>query len=86
MLWRQSPRNRRIADACAKCGLVERSGQGANRMFEESIKEGTRKGTLHALAVTGAVITSAGVVLAATFSGHRRPLVPPDGRSVRPPA
>jgi ATP-dependent DNA helicase RecG len=40
MLWRQSPRNRRIADACAKCGLVERSGQGANRMFEESIKEG----------------------------------------------
>ena len=40
MLCRQSPRNRRIADACAKCGLVERSGQGANRMFEESIKEG----------------------------------------------
>ena len=39
LLWRQSPRNRRIADACAKCGLVERSGQGANRMFEESIKE-----------------------------------------------
>jgi len=42
-LWRQSPRNRRIADACAKCGLVERSGQGANRMFEESIKEGKPK-------------------------------------------
>jgi ATP-dependent DNA helicase RecG len=40
LLWRQSPRNRRIAEACAKCGLVERSGQGANRMFEESIKEG----------------------------------------------
>ena len=40
LLWRQSPRNRRIADDCAKCGLVERSGQGANRMFEESIKEG----------------------------------------------
>ena len=38
------------------------------RVREESIKEGTRKGTLHALAVTGAVITSAGVVLAATFS------------------
>ncbi len=43
LLWRQSPRNRRIADACAKCGLVERSGQGANRMFEESIKEGKPK-------------------------------------------
>jgi ATP-dependent DNA helicase RecG len=40
LLWRQLPRNRRIAEACAKCGLVERSGQGANRMYEESIKEG----------------------------------------------
>jgi ATP-dependent DNA helicase RecG len=40
LLWKQSPRNRRIAEACARCGLVERSGQGANRMFEESIKEG----------------------------------------------
>jgi ATP-dependent DNA helicase RecG len=39
ILWRQSPRNRRIAEAFAKCGLVERSGQGANRMFEECIKE-----------------------------------------------
>lgn len=40
ILWRQSPRNRRIAEVFAKCGLVERSGQGANRMFEECIKEG----------------------------------------------
>ncbi|HLG99675.1 MAG TPA: ATP-binding protein [Bryobacteraceae bacterium] len=40
LLWKQSPRNRRIAEACGRCGLVERSGQGANRMFEESIKEG----------------------------------------------
>jgi ATP-dependent DNA helicase RecG len=40
ILWRQSPRNRRIAEASARCGLVERSGQGANRMFEESIKRG----------------------------------------------
>jgi ATP-dependent DNA helicase RecG len=40
LLWKQSPRNRRIAEVCARCGLVERSGQGANRMFEESIKEG----------------------------------------------
>ncbi|MDD4431697.1 MAG: hypothetical protein PHF61_09900, partial [Bacteroidales bacterium] len=28
-----------IAEVFAKCGLVERSGQGANRMFEECIKE-----------------------------------------------
>src|SRR5579883_3279262 len=43
LLWKQSPRNRRIAEACGRCGLVERSGQGANRMFEESIKEGKPK-------------------------------------------
>jgi len=40
ILWQQSPRNRRIAEACARCGLVERSGQGANRMFEASIRDG----------------------------------------------
>jgi len=39
VLWRQSPRNRRLAETLAKCGLVERSGQGVNLMFEESIKE-----------------------------------------------
>jgi ATP-dependent DNA helicase RecG len=39
ILWKQNPRNRRIAEVLAKCGLVERSGQGANAMFEESIKE-----------------------------------------------
>lgn len=39
ILLRQSPRNRRIAEAFSRCGLVERSGQGADRMFEESIKE-----------------------------------------------
>ncbi|MEZ5395861.1 MAG: ATP-binding protein [Bryobacterales bacterium] len=43
ILHRQSPRNRRIAEACARCGLVERSGQGADRMFEESLREGKAK-------------------------------------------
>ena len=38
------------------------------RVREESQKLGTREGTLKALAVTGGVITSAGIVLAATFS------------------
>lgn len=38
------------------------------RVREESIEQGTRPGILVALAVTGGVITSAGVVLAATFS------------------
>lgn len=32
-------RNRRIAEALERCGLVERSGQGADIMFRESIKE-----------------------------------------------
>jgi len=39
ILDRQSPRNRRIADIFARCGLVERSGQGMNLMFELSIQE-----------------------------------------------
>nr|WP_202886665.1 MMPL family transporter [Kribbella sandramycini] len=38
------------------------------RVREESITQGTRPGILTGLAVTGGVITSAGVVLAATFS------------------
>ena len=43
ILWKQAPRNRLIADGLARCGLVERSGQGADRMFEESIKNGKRE-------------------------------------------
>lgn len=40
ILDRQLPRNRRVADALARCGLVERAGQGANRIFESCIREG----------------------------------------------
>jgi ATP-dependent DNA helicase RecG len=39
ILWRQSPRNRRLAESFARCGLVERAGQGMNRIFEACIKE-----------------------------------------------
>jgi putative drug exporter of the RND superfamily len=38
------------------------------RVREESLRVGTRRGVLRALAVTGSVITSAGVVLATTFA------------------
>jgi putative drug exporter of the RND superfamily len=38
------------------------------RVREEALRHGTRHGMLRGLAVTGAVITSAGVVLAGTFS------------------
>ena len=37
------------------------------RVREEAIKHGTREGTLRGLAVTGAVISGAGIVLAGTF-------------------
>ena len=40
VLDRQLPRNRAIAEALEHCGLVERSGQGMNRIFEASIKQG----------------------------------------------
>jgi RND superfamily putative drug exporter len=38
------------------------------RVREESLKLGTRKGVIKGLTVTGGVITSAGIVLAATFA------------------
>ena len=38
------------------------------RVREETLRHGTRRGTLLGLSVTGGVITSAGVVLAATFA------------------
>jgi ATP-dependent DNA helicase RecG len=40
ILWKQHPRNRRIAEVFLRCGLVERSGQGANLMFKETICQG----------------------------------------------
>lgn len=38
------------------------------RVREETLQRGTQQGVLHALVVTGGVITSAGIVLAATFA------------------
>lgn len=38
------------------------------RVREESLKHGTREGVMRGLVITGGVITSAGLVLAATFS------------------
>lgn len=40
VLFRQVPRNRLLAETLAKTGLVERSGQGVDRMFETAIREG----------------------------------------------
>lgn len=40
ILFQQFPRNRRIAETLARCGLVERAGQGADRMFRTALLEG----------------------------------------------
>lgn len=40
LLWSQQPRNRTIADIFNKCGLVERAGQGMDRIYVESIRQG----------------------------------------------
>lgn len=40
ILFRQSPRNRRLAEALARCGMVERSGQGADLLFATAVQEG----------------------------------------------
>jgi ATP-dependent DNA helicase RecG len=40
VLDQQNPRNRRLAEALGKCGLIERSGQGMNLMFETAIRHG----------------------------------------------
>lgn len=42
ILDRQNPRNRRIAESFARCGLIERSGQGVDRMVSQSIKQSKR--------------------------------------------
>ena len=39
ILKKQNSRNKRVAEILAKCGLVERSGQGMNIIYEQSIQE-----------------------------------------------
>ncbi len=39
ILWEQSPRNRRLAEAFSRAGLVERAGQGMNLIYESCIRE-----------------------------------------------
>lgn len=42
ILSRHLPRNRRLADSFARCGLVERAGQGADRIYDECVRQGKR--------------------------------------------
>lgn len=38
LLWKQKSTNRRIAEALARCGLIERAGQGFDLIYSESIQ------------------------------------------------
>ncbi|MCS7190805.1 MAG: putative DNA binding domain-containing protein [Fimbriimonadales bacterium] len=40
ILWEQNPRNRRIAEAFTRCGLVERAGQGYDIIYQTCIEQG----------------------------------------------
>lgn len=40
ILEQQNPRNRRLAEALGRCGLIERSGQGMNLMVENAVRQG----------------------------------------------
>ncbi len=40
ILDEQNPRNRRLAEALARCGLVERAGQGLDLMVSRSVQQG----------------------------------------------
>ncbi|HUT02140.1 MAG TPA: ATP-binding protein [Phycisphaerae bacterium] len=42
ILYRQFPRNRRIAEIFGKCGLVERSGQGMDLIFQDCVRHSKR--------------------------------------------
>lgn len=39
ILWEQNPRNRRVAEVLARCGLVERAGQGFDLIYRECIRQ-----------------------------------------------
>lgn len=47
VLDQQNPRNRRLAEALGRCGLIERSGQGVNLMFEAAIRQGKPLPSFH---------------------------------------
>ena len=46
ILDQQNPRNRRLAETLAKCGLIERAGQGMNLMVEHAIRQGKQPPSL----------------------------------------
>ena len=63
ILDRQVPRNRRIAEILALCGLVERSGRGMNIIYETSVKEAKQLPDFTGTDDSYVIITLNGLVL-----------------------
>jgi ATP-dependent DNA helicase RecG len=67
VLDQQKPRNRRLAEALAKCGLIERSGQGMNLMFERAIRQGKPLPSFEGTSSNQVRLTLEGMVKSAAF-------------------
>ena len=67
ILEQQNPRNRRLAEALARCGLIERSGQGMNLMFERAIRQGKALPSFEGTSAHEVRLTLAGAVRAPGF-------------------
>jgi ATP-dependent DNA helicase RecG len=70
VLFRQVPRNRRLAEALGRCGLVERSGQGADRMFKTALEEGKLPPDFSASTPDGVSVVLHGAVQDEAFIGY----------------
>ena len=69
ILYRQSPRNRLLAENLARCGFVERSGQGADLMFRLCIEEGKPRPDYTHTDAHGVFLTLHGTVQDPQFVG-----------------
>lgn len=62
ILDQQNPRNRRLAEALAKVGLIERSGQGMNLMYESAVLYGKALPSFDGTSDTEVRLTLAGTL------------------------
>lgn len=67
VLDQQNPRNRRLAEALAKCGLIERSGQGMNLIFETAVRQGKALPSFEGTSEHQVAVTLQGVVKSPAF-------------------
>lgn len=82
IIYRQHPRNRRIAEALQYCGLVERSGQGADRMYRVCIQEGKSRPDYSRSDDFQVVLTLNGQVRDPRFVGYLERLANEKGMSL----